>query len=384
MPQFKRYFPSAVFPALSIPERMRCVTSYTGKNVCIAMIDSGFVPHPDLTQPTNRIVTYYDAVHDVETPLPQEEPKFYSWHGTMTACTAAGNGFLSGGAYTSLAPNAKIVLIRTMHDRGNIPTATIAKALEWLIENHEKYSVNVVNISVYADEYDLTIEHPVTALVEKLVNCGVVVVAASGNDPSKPLYPPAPAPSAITVGGLNDKNKLNIEEFDLYPTSHGRTIDGMVKPEVIAPAIWLPAPILHGTVVYDEASTLCALDAMSNEVLVKVLPLMITHTKLPLDLIKSNDVEHIRGQVSARLRAEKIISSHYKHVDGTSFAAPIVCSVIAQMIEANRTLKPKEIKEILVESAQVLANVPREPQGYGVIQAKEAISQAEDLFQYCE
>jgi serine protease AprX len=84
------------------------------------------------------------------------------------------------------------------------------------------------------------------------------------------------------------------------------------------------------------------------------------------------------------LRAEKIISSHYKHVDGTSFAAPIVCSIIAQMLEANQTLKPLEIKEIILESAQLLANFPHDRQGYGVVQAKEAIVQAEDLFQYSE
>ena len=34
-------------------------------------------------------------------------------------------------------------------------------------------------------------------------------------------------------------------------------------------------------------------------------------------------------------------TSHYKRVDGTSFAAPIVTSIVAQMLEANPGLTPR-------------------------------------------
>ncbi len=359
-----RAYAISLFPALSIPTRMRSETHYSGKGVCIAMIDSGFVQHPDLTKPENRIVRYYDAVKKEESDLPPEKPEFYSWHGTMTACTAAGNGTLSRKLYSSLAYNANVVLVRTMDDKGSIPTTRIAHALEWCLQHAHKYGINIINLSVYADEMDTSLEHPVTKLVEEASRRGIVVVA-----------PPACSPSAITVGGLDDKNSM-LEDDGLYHSSFGRTIEGLVKPEVIAPAIWLPAPILPGTPTHEEAAALSALDSMLDDMMMKTLPLLITKTNLPLELLRSGNVEEIRGKISERLTAEKIISPNYKHVDGTSFAAPIVCSVIAQMLEANDRLTPAKIKEILTTTAKPLENYPSEPQGFGVVQATAAVEAA--------
>jgi serine protease AprX len=374
-PERPQVYAVSLFPALSIPTRMRSESLYSGKGVCIAMIDSGFTPHPDLTKPENRIARYYDAVTGEEADMPPLNAEFYSWHGTMTACTAAGNGYLSRKLYSSLAYNAKVVLVRTMDEKGSIPTARIAAALDWCLENAKKYGVNIINLSVYADEMDASPEHPVTARVEEAVRRGITVVAASGNNPRVPLYPPACAPSAITVGGLDDKNSM-LEADGLYHSSFGRTIEGLVKPEVIAPAIWLPAPILPGTPTHEEAAALSALDCMLDDMLLKTLPLLIVKTNLPLELLRSTNVEEIRAKIVERLTAEKIISPNYKHVDGTSFAAPIVCSVIAQMLEANDRLSPAKIKEILTQTARKLPDYPSEPQGYGMVQASAAVEMA--------
>jgi serine protease AprX len=380
MPDNSYYVPS-LFPALSIPVRMRAKAHYSGKGICIAMIDSGFVPHPDLTQPENRILRYFDAVQEIEAPLPPATPELYSWHGTMTACTAAGNGYLSRKLYSSLAYNANVVLVRTMDDKGKVPTSRIVNALQWCLDNRKKYGIQVINLSVYADEIDTSLEHPVTQLVEQLSENGVVVVAASGNNPTAPLRPPAAAPSAVTVGGLDDKNTLGIRDNDLYNSSFGRTVNNTIKPEVIAPAIWLPAPILHGTTVHEEASALVAMDSMTDEMLLRTLPLIITKTQLPLELLRSTNVGEIRNHIENRLRAEKIISPNYKHVDGTSFAAPIVCSVVAQMLEVAPALTPQQVKDILCATARPMSNYPREPQGYGVVRATAAVeaAAAEDM-----
>lgn len=365
-----------VFPALSVPARLRAESRYTGRGVCIALIDSGFTPHPDLTLPGNRILAYYDAVSRSEAPLPPEDVQLHSWHGTMTACTAAGNGWLSHGQYTSPAPDASVVLLRVMQDNGRIPSPVIVQALAWCLEHREQYSISIVNLSVYADEQDNLLEHPVTLLVEELVARGVVVVAASGNNPALPLRPPAVAPSAITVGGLDDKNTLSDEMYTLYNSSFGTTTSGQCKPEVIAPAIWLPAPILPGTQVHTEAAALCALNDMTDEQLLRTLPLLIADTALPPELLHETSATVVREAVARRISEEKIISPGYKHVDGTSFAAPIVCSIIAQMLEANPRLTPAHIKEILISTADYMHGFPRERQGYGRVDAAAALRMA--------
>ena len=367
---------SAIFPALSIPARLHGNTNINGRGVCLALIDSGFVPHPDLMYPRVRIRRFFDAVENREDDLPPYVEAFYTWHGTMTACTAAGNGYLSRMLYTSLAGEAEVVLVRTMNPRGRIPTSVIVRALQWCLLNHRKLNIRVINLSVYADEIDPTPQHPVTELVEELFHEGVITVAAAGNDAAKPLRPPALSPAAITVGGLDDRNTLTTRDNRMYNSSFGVTVNGQRKPEVIAPAIWLPAPMLLETPTQTEAAVLCALDALPDEEMDRVLPDLIGKTKLSSELLTLEDITLKRAAISERLAVQKIISPYYQHVDGTSFAAPIVASLIAQMLEVNPDLKPETVKNILTGTAEILPQVEKDRQGYGVVNPKAALAQA--------
>jgi serine protease AprX len=72
----------------------------------------------------------------------------------------------------------------------------------------------------------------------------------------------------------------------------------------------------------------------------------------------------------------KYISADYQHVDGTSMAAPIVTSLVAQMVEANPRLTPAAIKDIITSTATPLGCVPRPEQGHGVINAARAVAGA--------
>ena len=97
---------------LSTPLRLDADERFTGEGVCIAFLDSGFYPHPDLTQPDNRILAYRnlpDAEKDLSSLF---KPDVASWHGMMTSVVAAGNGSLSNGFYRGIAPAADVVLIK--------------------------------------------------------------------------------------------------------------------------------------------------------------------------------------------------------------------------------------------------------------------------------
>lgn len=354
-------------PVLPLPVRLRADVRSTGKGVCIAMVDSDFVVHPDLMEPEPRIVAYYDAVEDQEALLPPAIPSARHWHGTMTACTAVGNGYLSRGQFTSLAPQATVVLIRTMNDHGKVPTDVIERALKWILQNEKEYGIRVVNISVYADELDQTLSHPVNQLVEDLVARNITVVAAAGNNPFVGVRPPAAAPSALTVGGLDDKNSLTTEDEDLYHSTFGITSLGVQKPDIIAPAIWLPAPIIPDTVTQREASALCALDAMDNDMLIACAPSLLPHTGLPVALWTSRSVTSLRKAIAERIALQLIASPYYKMVDGTSFASPIVASIVAQMIETDPTLTPGSIANIITSTARPIPGQSLMRQGAGVI-----------------
>lgn len=84
----------------------------------------------------------------------------------------------------------------------------------------------------------------------------------------------------------------------------------------------------------------------------------------------------IRQLVFAKLRDHNLISAGYKHVDGTSFAAPIAASVAAQMLQANGRLQPQRVKRILIDTARRLPHVPIDRQGWGVIDPRRAVLEA--------
>jgi serine protease AprX len=80
--------------------------------------------------------------------------------------------------------------------------------------------------------------------------------------------------------------------------------------------------------------------------------------------------------VGERIQRCKYISPDYQHVDGTSFAAPIAASLAAQMLEANPSLSPYELREGLMSTALPLPGVDRALQGAGVLRARNALDWA--------
>jgi serine protease AprX len=80
--------------------------------------------------------------------------------------------------------------------------------------------------------------------------------------------------------------------------------------------------------------------------------------------------------VSAKLRDNNVISEAYKHVDGTSFASPIVASLAARLLEANPDLSPRDVKLILMKTARRLPHVDMERQGFGVVDPRAAVREA--------
>ena len=74
------------------------------------------------------------------------------------------------------------------------------------------------------------------------------------------------------------------------------------------------------------------------------------------------------------MNGQKFIHPHYQHVDGTSMAAPIVSGIVAQMLEANPSLTPTQVKEILMMTADPLNDAPAERQGAGAVNAGRAVA----------
>ncbi len=349
--------PGTAFGALPTPLRLHADPRFTGRGLTLAVVDAAFYPHPDLTQPHNRIRAWVDAGREpiiarrfgvVDQP---QWPGWNSlhpaqWHGLMTSAAAAGNGWLSHGLYRGLASEADLVLVQVRDRAGRITNHTLARALNWLSQQANALGVRVINLSVAGELVSPLANNPVDTAVAQLVEQGITVIASAGNDGQRRLLPPATAPAALTIGGLDDKNTFDHREVELWHSNYGEAVSGALKPELVAPSLWVVAPVLPGSDVAIEAGQLFAQRARSE------------------------------AQVEQHLAALKLVTPHYQHVDGTSFAAPLVASIVACMLQAAPSLTPDEIRQILIETAQIIPGASLERQGAGAVNAGLAVTRA--------
>jgi serine protease AprX len=355
----------------SLPERLEASFKYKGRGVCVGFVDSGFYPHPDLMRPKRRIKAYADATR--ESPVADEffNPHVWAWHGTMTACCAAGNGWLSGGRYRGLASEADVVLIKAGAEDGQIIGKNVAHAIRFPLR-YPHLGIRILNASLGVSPGDPDIAD-VLAAVEEVVAAGITVVAAAGNTPGRPPSGPGAAKSAITVGGGNDNNNPGQDDDTLWPSSHGSTGTGVHKPDLIAPAIWVPAPMLPGTPTAREAAPLFQLLSVLEELSAEY---GFSETRQIATPDERASVTTLMESVAARIQRCKYISPDYQHVDGTSFAAPITAAVAAQMLEADPSLTPAEVREGLCATARQMPRVDKGLQGAGVVMPRAAVEWA--------
>jgi len=376
LPEVGPYFPvksADDFIILPTGLRLDADPRFTGKGVTICFIDSGFYPHPDLVNQGNRIKAMLDITRKSE-PIDISNIDLtgmnQAWHGTMVSVVCAGDGYLGNGLYKGIASDVELILLKVQDNKGNISRQNIVLAMKWVLANHQQYGIRIVNMSVGDNEVISFHHSEIDQLAEELTRQGITVVAAVGNDESAGIKPPANSPSVITVGGIDDENRL-MEIKKPYHSSYGRTVDALMKPELTAPAIWVAAPILPQSDEQHEAAILYELLSEPNNP--DNEKYRLASLPFPFATSSASGNSDPLLAIRNRIRACKYISPYYMHVDGTSFAAPIVCSVIAQMLEANPLLTPESIRDILFSTAKRIKDFPAERQGFGMLQPRKAL-----------
>ena len=351
---------------LSIAERLEAHRKFSGKGVVMGFVDTGFFPHPDLMRPGRRIKAYADVTHDQARGSDFFEPHVRSWHGMMTACSAAGNGYRSAGLYRGLAHKAEVVLIKAALEDEPILAKHVAAAIRFPLR-YPKLGIRLLNVSlgVRSDDPDAEDVH---RAVREVTDAGITVFAAAGNRPDAPPEPPASASLAICVGGSSNDNLG--AEVRRWPSSFGVGEGGSRKPDLLAPAIWVPAPMLPGTPTAREGQAIFQLLGVLEELSAEH-GFSERHQEASPD--ERDSVARVIAALAERLKRQKFISPDYQHVDGTSFAAPITASVAAQMLEADPSLTPDLIRRALLETARPLEGVPADQQGAGLLHARGAV-----------
>jgi serine protease AprX len=316
----------------------------TGAGVGVAVIDSGITTwHDDLTNKSStvfpfgdqRVAAFVDFVNRRRTPYDDDG------HGTHVAGVIAGNGYDSGGNKSGVAPDASLVSLKVLDAHGIGSVSNIIKAFDWVLSNHKRYNIRVVNLSVGAAVTESYWTDPLALAVKRVVDAGVVVVAAAGNFGKNaaglPQYggisAPANCPWVITVGA-SSTNGTPIRNDDRMATfsSRGPTyIDWGAKPDLVAPG--------YGTVSLAASESLFYRTKLSA-----LLPGSLKTGTLP-----------------------------YLSLSGTSMAAPVVSGTVALMLQVNPKLTPNGVKAILQYTAQQYTGYDALTEGAGFLNSLGAV-----------
>ena len=163
-----------------------------GENVKVAIIDTGWCAHKDLNA---NFLQGYDATGNND----------YIDHGSFHACHVSGIiGANCGDGFgvMGIAPNCKLIPIKSLNDDGTGSYDYIVKALQ-IVKDLDVDLINMSLGSPVAPDNDV-----IHSLIQEISNQGKIVVCASGNDGQQELNFPARYDESISVAAVDQSGNL--------------------------------------------------------------------------------------------------------------------------------------------------------------------------------
>lgn len=318
-----------------------------GSGIGIAILDSGIdtTHHSFLT---SRIVASVDFTGEGRIDDPYG-------HGTHVASIAAGNDHISRGAYTGIAPAAKLINVRVLNSQGMGSMSWAIAGIDWCITNKSAYNIKILNLSFGSVARNSYVNDPLCQAVRRAVAAGIVVCAAAGNSGKDingnkiygAIHSPGIEPSAITVGAANtygsdSRAGDSVASYSSRGPTRGyftdsrgmRRYDNLIKPDLIAP----------GNKVISARSP--------RNYLVRENP--------GLDANINGPTSH--GDTHGMMR-----------LSGSSMSTPVVAGAAALLLERNPALNPNLVKAVLEYTSQPLAGFSNFDQGSGLVNIEGAV-----------
>lgn len=283
-------------------------------SITIAVVDSGIdIDHPDLKDniwlnekelANNGLDDdhngFIDDLHgwDFVANNPDPRPKFEAdWtesglsHGTIIAGIIAAVGNNREGV-SGISWQTKIMPLRALNDQGEGRISNVIRAIDYAVNN----GADIINLSFVGSNYNEALQES----IQRAYDAGVIVVAAAGNEQAEaqgsntdmdPIYP------ACYQGKNGENIILGVAASDALDQKTDFSAYGFNCIDITAPGVSFFSTIPKG---------------------------------------------------SNLLEPSKIYDGFWS---GTSMAAPIISGSLALIAEINPQLKPTEIVQILLQSA---------------------------------
>ncbi|WP_066051975.1 S8 family serine peptidase [Robertmurraya korlensis] len=277
--------------------------------------------------PTLLPISYVENVINTDTN---------SGHGTHVAGTVGGTGASSGGKYEGVAPGADLI------GYGSGAALFVLDGIggfDYAITHQTEYNIRVITNS-WGSSGDFDPNDPINLASKAAYDRGITVLFAAGNEgPGENTHNPyAKAPWVISVaagekdGKLADFSSRGTKDVGGTFELDGKTWTWEDRPTITAPGV----------------------DIISTRVLAPVSSLGATA-----------DAETI----------EPAYLPFYTTMSGTSMATPHVAGIVALLLEADPSLSPDEIKQVLQDTATNMPGYETWEVGAGYVNAYAAIDQ---------
>jgi subtilisin family serine protease len=302
-----------------------------GANTVVAVVDSGITAHPDLE---GRVLPGYDFISswrrgrdgDGRDADPSDEGLEHCdiglprWHGTQVAGLVAARGG-NGETPIGVAPETSILPVRVLGSDGGT-TADIAEAIIWAAGGHvedvpdNRTPAQVINLSLGGN---WPCDAFTASAIRIATQLGATVVAAAGNgNLDASMTTPAGCPGVLTVAATN-------------------RFGARARYSNFGPAVRLAAPGGNTSPVLTDG--------------------IWTTTN--------------RG-------CSRREDPTYTWFDGTSAAAPHVSGAAALLRAANPALEPRDVRDMIIDTASPLPVACPEGCGSGLLDVASAVRSAID------
>lgn len=220
---------AASLQALQVPQLWQ--QGLTGEGVGVAIIDSGCAPHPDLGQ---RLEGFHDTWEG------KTQAYDVNHHGTAVATILAGSGQGLNHELRGVAPQARLVAVRVTDEEGAVESYEVAKALDWVRQNRERYNIQVVNLSLGLEDEGLL---KVTEKVRQLRQEGLLVLTSAGNEGPRErrLTEFKGSPDLFTVASGDTHGTADPGDDSVSPTSTRAKPGSPKNPDFTVPGLDLVA-----------------------------------------------------------------------------------------------------------------------------------------------
>ncbi len=259
-------------------------------------------------------------------------------HGTHVAGTVGGTGAMSNGKYQGVAPGANLI------GYGSGAELFILDALggfDYALTHQFQYGIRVVTNSWGTSAAPFDPNDPVNVATKMCYDRNIVVTFAAGNSgpAENTLNPYAVAPWVISVAAGDNYGRLaDFSSRGVKGQSGTFSVDGQTWTYVESPTITAPG-------------------------------VLVTSCRALLSNLVANGA-------TDDTTIEPAYLPYYTRISGTSMATPHVAGVVALMLEANPSLNPTQIKNIIQETATNMQDRESWEVGAGYINAYAAVEKA--------